>query len=76
MPTSDELRAQLAVTELEEELVAAKASGADPSELRDLKQRVHEARAHYRSTYRSPSTAAGDGTAEPAPVEASAKVKE
>jgi hypothetical protein len=74
MSKSEELRTQLAVTEMEEELAAAKASDDGPS--RDLKQRVREAREQYRSTYRTPSTAVEDGTAEPAPVEASATVKE
>jgi hypothetical protein len=75
MSKSEELRAQLAVAELEEELAAAKATDPDPSELRDLKQRVRQSRENYRSRYRIPSAAADDGTAEPAAVETSAGVK-
>ena len=45
MPTADELRAQLAVAELEEELVAAKADGDVPTE---LKLKLREARRAHR----------------------------
>lgn len=76
MPTSEELRAQLAMTELEEQLTEAKAAGVDPDELRDLKLRVREAREQYRASYRSPSDAVGDGTAEPASIEMTAGVQE
>lgn len=76
MPTSDELRAQLAVAELEEELAAMKDADTDSAEYRDLKLRVRDARQAYRETYRRPSDAVVDGTAEPATVKASAVVKE
>lgn len=73
MPTSDELRAALAVAELEDELVAAKDSDIDPEDLRALKHRVRSARQVYRENHRSPAVG---GTAEPAPVTATAAVKE
>lgn len=75
MPTSEELRAQLAMTELEEQLTEAKAGDVDDAELRDLKRRVRDAREHYRSNYRSPPDAVGAGTAEPAAIEVSADVQ-
>jgi hypothetical protein len=73
MPTVEQLEAQLELARLEAELVAAKDS--DPGADRDLKHRVRAAREHYRSNHRSPSTAVEDGTAEPAPVQATATVK-
>lgn len=50
MATADELRAQLEVAELEEELAKAKTTkkGAD----RELKLKVREARKNYRENFR------------------------
>lgn len=45
MSRADDLRAELELAELEEELVAAKADGDD---LTDIKQRVREARFAFR----------------------------
>lgn len=72
MPSVEELEAQLEVARLEAELVQAK-DGDGPD--RDLKLRVREARQTYREIYRSPSSAAGDGTAEPASVVTAADVQ-
>lgn len=46
MPTADELRAALTVAELEEQLVAAKATDEGPT--RDLKDQVRAARRSFR----------------------------
>lgn len=46
MPTADELRAALTVAELEENLIAAKATPEGPS--RELKEQVREARRQFR----------------------------
>lgn len=76
MPTSDELRAALAVAELEEDLAAAKEGDADPDELRELKHQLRAARQDYRENYRPVSGAVGDGTAEPEAIQTSSTVKE
>jgi hypothetical protein len=73
MPTVEELEAQLEVARLEAELADAK-DGDGPD--RDLKHRLREARQTYRETYRSSSSAAEDGTAEPATIEATATVED
>lgn len=53
MSRADDLRAELALAELEDELVAAKADeDLDPEELRDVKNRVRAARQEYRETRR------------------------
>lgn len=70
MPSSEELRAALAVAELEEELVAAKADG--PAD-RDLKLRLREARRAFRELREGRPV--GPGDARPETVKASAKVK-
>jgi len=72
MSKTEQLRAELEVAELEDQLAAAKAKGRVP---RDLKQRVRQARERYRSTHRSPAAAVGDGTAEPAAVAAAVTVE-
>ncbi len=73
MPTSDELRAALALAELEDELTAAKGDGPVG---RELKDRVRAARQEYREQHRTPSAGVGDVTAEPDAVAAAATVRE
>lgn len=63
------LAAELAVAELEDELIAAKDDG-DPDALRDVKLRLRAARAEFR-THR-----AGSAAANPATVTASAVVEQ
>jgi hypothetical protein len=49
MSRADDLRAELELAELEDELVKAKANKKiDPDELRDIKNQVREARQTYR----------------------------
>jgi len=49
MSRADDLRAELELAELEDELVAAKAEdGGDPDAYRDLKDRVRAARQAFR----------------------------
>ncbi|HLT68884.1 MAG TPA: hypothetical protein VKZ72_01885 [Acidimicrobiales bacterium] len=72
MSKTDELRARLELAELEDELIAAKASGGAS---RDLKQRVRQARERYRSMHRSPGGTVGAATAEPAAVKTSVTVQ-
>lgn len=70
MPTADELRAALAVAELEEQLVAAKDTEAGPSA--ELKLAVREARQTYRQMREG--YPAGEGEARPATIETTAGV--
>jgi hypothetical protein len=72
MSSSDEMRAALEVAELEEKLVAAKNTKKGPDN--DLKLKLREARRVYRELREAEP--AGDGTARPAAVKASARVKE
>lgn len=71
MSRADELRAkyeaELAVLELEEELVVAKDSD-DPETLRDVKDRLRETRRVFREQR------AGDATVSPATIETTAGV--
>jgi len=65
MGRADELRAELAVAELEERLVAMKADpGVDPGshEYRAAKEALREARQHHRTLRETapPEEAAGD----------------
>jgi len=75
---ADELRAlhaaELAVVELEDQLVAAKAGGGD---LAVVKAELRQAREHYRRLRDAEGVepAAGDGVARPAAVDASAGVE-
>lgn len=73
MSRVEELRArlggELAVAELEDELVAAKESETDPELLRDLKLRLREARREFRTER------AGGAAAAPAPVEVATTVE-
>jgi hypothetical protein len=48
MTRADDLRAELALAELEDELVDAKAAGGDPDELREIKDKVRAARQAHR----------------------------
>lgn len=75
MPGTDELRAALAVAELEEELVAAKDGDTDAVEYRDLKLRLREARQAYREQRSGQPAAEGDAVASPDTIEATAAVK-
>lgn len=72
MSRADELReryeAELAVVELEDELVRLKAEGADNDVLRDCKTRLREARYAFRSQREA------DAVVTPAAVEAKAAV--
>ncbi len=72
MPTADELRAALAVAELEEQLAAAKATDDGPSA--DLKLALREARQTYRTMREG--YPAGEGEARPATVETTTTVNE
>lgn len=70
MPTADELRAALAVAELEEALAEAKATDDGPSA--ELKLALREARQTYRQMREA--YPAGEGDARPATVEATTGV--
>lgn len=70
MPSADELRAALAVAELEEQLAAAKATDDGPSA--ELKLALREARQTYRQMREG--YPAGEGDARPATVETTAGV--
>lgn len=72
MPSVDELRAALAVAELEEELAAAK--GTDPGPTAELKLALRDARQTYRQMRES--YPAGEGDARPAVIETAATVNE
>jgi hypothetical protein len=48
MTRADDLRAELELAELEDELVAAKDAGGDPDELREIKDKVRAARQAHR----------------------------
>ncbi len=72
MPTADELRAALAVAELEEQLVAAKATGDGPTA--ELKLALRDARQTYRTMREGYQ--AGEGDARPATIETAATVNE
>lgn len=65
MPSADELRAALAVAELEDELAAAKLTPEGPSA--DLKLALREARQTYRSMREGYPVA--EGEARPATIE-------
>ncbi len=68
MSRADELRAELAVVELEERLVQAKADGEDHA---DLKHELREARRVFREGREQspPDIADGDAVARPDTVE-------
>jgi len=70
MPSADELRAALAVAELEEQLAAAKTTSEGPSA--ELKLAVREARQTYRTMREGYPV--GEGEARPATIETSAGV--
>lgn len=70
MPTADELRAALAVAELEDELAAAKLTPDGPSA--ELKLAVREARRVYRQMREGYPPAPGE--ARPATIETTAGV--
>jgi len=76
MSRADDLRAgleaELAVVELEDELLAAKEAGEVP---RELKDRLREARRVFREQ-RSGVAGDGDAVVNPAAVQASASVQE
>ena len=72
MPTADELRAALAVAELEEELAAVKGTDAGPTA--DLKLALRDARQTYRTMREG--YPAGEGEARPATIETTATVNE
>lgn len=65
MPSADELRAALAVAELEEQLADAKATDAGPSP--ELKAALRVARQTYREMREG--YPAGDGEPRPATIE-------
>jgi len=67
------LEAELAVVELEDELLAAKETGEVP---RELKDRLREARRVFREQRAGVPAGEGDVVASPAAVEASASVQE
>lgn len=71
MATADELRAALAVAELEEQLVAAKAGDEEPSQ--ELRGQLREARRVYREM--RAGYPAGEGEARPDAIEAGAEVQ-
>jgi len=80
---ADELRAgleaELAVVELEDELVAAKEAGladSDPEAYRDVKERLREARRAFREARSGVRAGEGDAVASPAAIDASASVQE
>jgi len=70
MASSDELRAQLEVVELEEKLVAAKDTKKGPSQ--ELKQEVRDARQQAREA--RDASEAGNGVARPETVKAKSGV--
>lgn len=70
MSKTDELRAALAVAELEDELAAAKDSDMDPDDYRDLKLRLREA----RQTHREQRDTGGDGVASPDSIDVTTEV--
>ena len=72
MPSADELRAALAVAELEEQLAAAKDTDTGPDH--DLKLALRDARQTYRQMREG--YPAGQGDARPAVIEATASVNE
>lgn len=76
MPTTEELRAALTVAELEDELLAAKASDGGASA--ELKEQVREARRVYRELRQGTPPAAGNGdaVARPDAVAATGKVND
>ncbi|MGH6692107.1 MAG: hypothetical protein ACREF4_15675, partial [Gammaproteobacteria bacterium] len=73
MARADEVRerlsAELAVVELEDELVELKESGADPAALRDCKERLRAARQSWRELR------AGAAVVSPATITTTASVK-
>lgn len=77
MSRADELRAkyeaEIAMVELEDELIAAKDSG-DVS--RDLKLQVREARRVFREQRAGDPVAEGDAVASPEPIAVKAEVQE
>jgi len=72
MPSVDELRAALAVAELEEQLIAAKATDDGPTA--ELKLALRDARQTYRLMREGYPT--GEGEARPATIETAATVNE
>lgn len=81
MGRAEQLRAELAVAELEEELVAVKGDpDADPAQLQATKYALRDARQAFR-TLRDGTPpedaieATGDGVARPATIRAKAGVK-
>lgn len=71
MPTSAELRAQLAVVELEERLVAVKADPkATNEDKRALKAQVRAARQEFREAFPPETRGEPGSTAAPEPVTA------
>ncbi len=70
MASSDELRAQLKVVELEEKLIKAKDTKNGPS--KELKHQVRDARQQAREA--RDSAEAGDGVARPETIEAKSGV--
>lgn len=72
MPTADELRAALAVAELEEELAAAKDTDDGPGA--ELKLALRDARQTFRQMREG--YPAGEGEARPATVETTTTVNE
>ena len=70
MSRADELRAEMAVVELEEQLIAAKAAGEVP---RELKEALREARRSWR-TLRSGEPDEGGAVVTPDPVTVTATV--
>jgi uncharacterized membrane protein len=50
MSRADELRAELAIAELEEELADLKASGGDPDRLHEVRHELRDARRAFRET--------------------------
>lgn len=71
MSTADDLRAALAVAELEEKLIAEKASSADGRATQETKYALRDAREQYRT--KREAHPAGPGEARPATVNAKAK---
>lgn len=72
MSRAEELRAELTVAELEEQLVAAKEAGDVPAE---LKHELRAARQTHREL-RAASAEPDEGVARPATVSATAEVQE
>ena len=67
MKSADELRAELAVAELTEKLIAAKEAG-DVEAKREISAALRAAREQHRNDYPPAPPAAGDATATPAPI--------